>query len=376
MTYRNSFFKLAASLCLMALALQAIPQAQAQETGAQETGALAQVQTQAQVQAMTQAMAAQEAQAAALMQRDDVVGTGVGMDENGDPVIKVFARHRWFGAMPQQMDGFPVEVEVTGTVYALDQLAEPAAPEVEDFGDGSVEDEGAGSAEALMANPRGRFDRPVPIGISISNTGACGAGTLGARVSDGRDVFILSNNHVIALSNAAGLNSRIVQPGRLEVNCRTINRDTVARLTSFVRIDFSGRSNLIDAAIARTNTSLVGTATPPDGYGRPQSRTLAARLGQRVQKYGRTTGFTRGRVTALNVTINVDYGGGRVARFVRQIAIEGDRVNFSDRGDSGSLIVEQGSNRPVGLLFAGGGVSTFANRIDDVLDRFGVSIDE
>ena len=372
MTYRSSFLKLLASVCLTALALQA-------PLHAQEPAAMPQAQTQAQVQAMTQAMVAQEARAAALMQRDDVVGTGVGMDENGDPVIKVFARHRWFGAMPQQMDGFPVEVEVTGTVYALDQIAEPAAPEApeaEDFGDGTLEGEDAGSAEALMANPRGRFGRPVPIGVSISNTGSCGAGTLGARVSDGRDVFILSNNHVIALSNAAGLNSRIVQPGRLEVDCRTITRDTVARLTSFVRIDFSGRSNLIDAAIARTSTGQVGTATPSDGYGRPQSRTLAARLGQRVQKYGRTTGFTRGRVTALNVTINVDYGGGRVARFVRQIAIEGDRVNFSDRGDSGSLIVEQGSNRPVGLLFAGGGVSTFANRIDDVLDRFGVSIDE
>ncbi len=375
MTYRKSLMKLAASVCLMALALQAPLQGPVQAQ-AQETETLAQVQTQAQAQAMTQAMAAQEAQAAALMQRDDVVGTGVGMDENGDPVIKIFARHRWFGAMPQQMDGYPVAVEVVGTVYALNQLAEPAAPGADDLGDGAFEDRGAESAAEALADPKVRFSRPVPIGVSISNTGSCSAGTFGARVSDGRDVFILSNNHVIALSNAARLNSRIVQPGRLEVDCRTITRDTVARLTSFVRIDFSGRNNLIDAAIARSNTGLIGTATPPDGYGRPQSRTLAARLGQRVQKYGRTTGFTRGRVTALNVTINVDYGGGRIARFVRQIGIEGDRVNFSDRGDSGSLIVEQGSNRPVGLLFAGGGVATFANPIDDVLDRFGVSIDE
>ena len=363
---QTSALKLLTLLGLMALVLPAQAAAQVLEPGALEPWA-------ADSQVMAQAMAAQEAQAAALMQRDDVVGTGVGLDENGAPVIKVFARHRWFAALPQQMGGFPVEVEVTGTVYALNQLAEPAA---QDLGDGLAADQGAESASALMANPRGRFSRPIPIGVSISNVGSCNAGTYGARVSDGRDVFILSNNHVIALSNVAPLNSRIVQPGRLDVNCRTIAGDTVARLTSFVRIDFSGRNNTIDAALARSSTSQIGTATPSDGYGRPQSRTVSAFLGQRVQKYGRTTGFTRGRVTALNVTINVNYGSGRIARFVRQIAVEGDTGNFSAGGDSGSLIVERGSNAPVGLLFAGGGVTTFANPIDSVLNRFGVSIDE
>lgn len=347
-------FKLLTLLSLVALALPSQARAQAPEPGALEPWTAAS-------QALAQAVAAQEAQAAPLMQRDDVVGTGVGLDENGDPVIKVFARHRWFAAMPQQMDGVPVEVEVTGTVYALNQLAAPETAE--------------SAAEALV-DTRGRFSRPIPIGVSISNVGTCNAGTYGARVSDGRDVFLLSNNHVIALSNAAPLNSRIVQPGRRDVNCRIVPGDTVARLTSFEPVDFSGRNNVIDAAIALSDTTEIGTATPPDGYGRPQSRTVAAFLNQPVQKYGRTTGFTTGRVTAVNVTLNVNFGSGRIARFVRQIAVEGDRTDFSDRGDSGSLIVEQGSNRPLGLLFAGGGVTTFANPIDEVLDRFGVSIDE
>ena len=80
--------------------------------------------------------------------------------------------------------------------------------------------------------------------------------------------------------------------------------------------------------------------------------------------------------------MNVCYDGrGRVcfksARFVDQIAIEdGD---FSKGGDSGSLIVtndEDNNNNPVGLLFAGSSTRTFANRIDLVLARFNVTIDD
>lgn len=42
---------------------------------------------------------------------------------------------------------------------------------------------------------------------------------------------------------------------------------------------------------------------------------------------------------------------------------------FSAGGDSGSLIVDAVNKHPVGLLFAGGGVMTFANVIDDVLSH-------
>ena len=63
-----------------------------------------------------------------------------------------------------------------------------------------------------------------------------------------------------------------------------------------------------------------------------------------------------------------------IGRFHDQIAI--CCAGFSDGGDSGSLIVTTGTGKnPVGLLFAGGGNRTFANRIDLVLYRFGVRID-
>ena len=61
------------------------------------------------------------------------------------------------------------------------------------------------------------------------------------------------------------------------------------------------------------------------------------------------------------------------ARFVGQISISPGP--FSAPGDSGSLVVTQGGNQPVGLLFAGGDGLTIATPIDLVLQRFGVSIE-
>ena len=101
-----------------------------------------------------------------------------------------------------------------------------------------------------------------------------------------------------------------------------------------------------------------------------------------VKKYGRTTGLTKGRVYALNATVDVAYDeeGEKVARFVGQIIITPG--SFSAGGDSGSLIVADGKGRnkaddrkPVGLLFAGSSLYTVANPIGPVLTRFGVTID-
>jgi len=119
----------------------------------------------------------------------------------------------------------------------------------------------------------------------------------------------------------------------------------------------------------------VDNATPSDGYGTPNKATSNATVGMRVQKYGRTTGLTKGRVQGINATLNVQYDLG-VARFVGQVVIGGG--GFSAGGDSGSLIVVQNGSEagnPVGLLFAGGGGYTIANPIDDVLNRFGITID-
>ena len=84
----------------------------------------------------------------------------------------------------------------------------------------------------------------------------------------------------------------------------------------------------------------------------------APKVGDIVQKTGRTTNFTTGRVTNINGTVNVNYGGGNVAKFCRQIIT----TDMSAGGDSGSLVTDR-EEGAVGLLFAGSATRTIVNNI-------------
>ena len=109
-------------------------------------------------------------------------------------------------------------------------------------------------------------------------------------------------------------------------------------------------------------------------YFRVGSNPIAPAVGMSVGKTGRTTQLKQGNITAINVTVNVSYGAGRVAQFRDQISIRG-ATDFSAGGDSGSLIWQWATGlRPVGLLFAGGGGNTFGNRITRVLSALEVRL--
>jgi hypothetical protein len=131
-----------------------------------------------------------------------------------------------------------------------------------------------------------------------------------------------------------------------------------------------GTFNSVDAAIAEVQPNAVEVSDVILGIGTIASETLSPTLGQAVQKSGRTTGVTTGGViTGIDVRASVPYSG-RVAHFVNQIAISGQ--SFAAGGDTGSLILEDVPNNPraVGLLFAGGTTTWFANPIQDVLAVF------
>jgi hypothetical protein len=223
--------------------------------------------------------------------------------------------------------------------------------------------------------------RPAPGGVSIGNCQRVMAGTLGCLVRRGTQLFILSNNHVIALVNTSPLNTALPQPGRLDGG--VCNADVIARLTQFIPIDFTaGQCNFVDAAIGRTSPALVDRRIlRPGGARQPLvAPTVQPALNMLVQKSGRTTQYTRGIIDVVNVTVNVGYDPlGGVARFCRQFRIRAiTGGDFSRRGDSGSLVTTFPGNRPVGLLFAGGaagGLSvTFCNPINAVLTALGVQI--
>ena len=315
----------------------------------------------------------QERHTAHLLGIKGVEGTAIGFNENNRLALKVFVARWDVAGIPKKLDDVPVQVVVTGKFYALPKPETPPGQEKKER-----EEE---------VDPTARFDRPVPIGVSTGHPNIT-AGTIGCRVTDGTNVYALSNNHVYADCNNADEGDNVLQPGAYDGGVDP--DDAIGTLNAFQEIDFDGNDNTIDAAIALTSTDDLHNATPSDGYGIPSSTIRTDNLLELpVQKYGRTTGLTKGRVSAVSATVNVYYGDvdgdgeNDVARFVDQIIITPTKGRFSAGGDSGSLIVtddpdnpDYPDKRPVGLLFAGGGRRTIANPIDAVLEAYNVTIDD
>ncbi len=317
--------------------------------------------------ALEHAIAVQERFSDALMADPEVVGTGVGVRADGEAVIKVFVISPSSAGFQGTLDGVPIITQLMGEVRAL------KGPPAGKGGGGEEEDPLPPDSNPCDDNPTARCYHPVPIGVSTGHPDIT-AGTICCRVTDGYDVWALSNNHVYADQNDAYQGDNVLQPGAFDGGMDP--GDMIGTLDDYEPIWFNGSDNVIDAAIALSSTSLLGNSTPPNGYGTPKSATVVATPGMRVMKFGRTTGQTKGRVDSINATINVNYGVNGIARFVGQIVVTPG--NFSAGGDSGSLIVVQkGSDarKPVGLLFAGSFIATIANPIEAVLARFGVTID-
>ena len=249
----------------------------------------------------------------------------------------------------------------------------------------------------VFQDPRDRM-RPARPGVSIGHKDIT-AGTFGCVVRKGGDLFILSNNHVLADSNRGTSGDPILQPGPTDGG--TVANDVIASLEEFVPIDFGSSSptcpigggvtallngaarlvrsrhrlqlmqqtpgeNQVDAAIARpTSPDLISNDIlqigVPTGVGE-------ATLGTQVQKSGRTTGFTQGQIIQVDVTVSVNYNG-PVATFTDQLMAGA----MSQGGDSGSLVLDS-DKRGVGLLFAGSDTTTIVNPIQLVLEALSIEL--
>jgi hypothetical protein len=213
--------------------------------------------------------------------------------------------------------------------------------------------------------------RPLRPGLSVAHP-AVTAGTLGGFVRTAQGRAILSNNHVLAASDAAALGDAVLQPGPADGG---VPADRVATLTAFERFR-EGLPNLVDAAVAALDAGVE--AEPGDVPGGPLAGSVPDALDidpdDTVEKIGRTTGHTHGLVTAVEVDgVAVQYDDA-VYRFDDQIEIQGATGGFSAGGDSGSVIWRSRDRAPVALLFAGsstGGTQgsgvTFANPLATVL---------
>ena len=256
--------------------------------------------------------------------------------------------------------------------------------------------------------------RPAPGGVSIGHRDIT-AGTLGCLVKKNGVLHILSNNHVLANSNDASVGDAILQPGPHDGG--RYPDDHIANLAEFIPISFpSGNGggggggggdsgcglanaaasvlngiaammgsdarlkavttkpirvqatdNLVDAAIARPlNDADVSEEILDIGT---ISGTASGELDMAVKKSGRTTEFTTGVIEQVDVTVDVQYGAGKIARFTDQL-LAGP---MSQGGDSGSAVLDN-NNRLIGLLFAGSDQSTIINRIENVFSALNISL--
>ncbi len=350
---------------------------------------------------------AQRSAVATFMERErppaNLVGFGVGVkwtggQPTGERAVIAFVQHKVPedalaepDRLPQTHEGVAMDVMAVGQLYAGVQ-APPATPVTAPAPapDGQVATVaptplgGTSLAHALNARMR-----PVPGGFSVGHF-AITAGTIGVACYDilpgggvtpprpgigqPSDYYILSNNHVLANSNAGSPGDAILQPGVFDGG--QFPGDEIAILARFVPIQFFPpvplflQHNLVDSAIARGNVKDLDRRIWWEGMVRGWRRRRNVRVGQVVQKTGRTTAWNTGPIVAVLATVDVNYGGGRVARFRDQILVS---PPIGMPGDSGSLVMTL-ENVAVGLLFAGSSLVTVCNQFENVRSLLRVEV--
>jgi len=246
----------------------------------------------------------------------------------------------------------------------------------------------AAGVASTPASHQAELAMPIQMGSSGGNNNDydtqgnqvadCCGGTLGSVVEDasGRQ-YLLSNNHVLARSDQASVGDAIIQPGLIDNNCVPNGdgpgTDSVGTLSAWLPL--SAASTNADAAIAQVTVGTVDTsgsilelgarqadgtlAAAPPGVSSTSGKGETASLSLSVAKSGRTTGLTCASISAVSLDVNVDYFTDcaetkpyLTKTYTNQMAITGNQ--FSDAGDSGSLVVDTANAEPVGLFFAGG----------------------
>lgn len=316
------------------------------------------------------------------------------------------------GQIELDSDGNPIECLVVSveTKKPLAELASEDVVPVEIDGESTDVIE-IGVVSALSdVDPQQRV-RPIVPGLSIGLNPGVTAGTLGFFVlKKGSSIpYLLSNWHVIATNNTP-VEDRdvltITQPGNYDGG--SVPADVIALLAEFIPISTGGlpipsecniasavaaipnflawltksdtrlapvvgalaaTDNLVDAALGQVAFDVeVSNVTPHIGT---VSGTVTPQLGMKVQKFGRTTGYTVGTITQVNMTVNVSGYPGGPALFVDQVAITADEGPFLQGGDSGSGLVSM-DGKAAGLCFAGSDVIGIANTWPNVEAALGI----
>ncbi len=234
---------------------------------------------------------------------------------------------------------------------------------------------------------------PVQLGSSggnadslCTNTNTCTGGTLGSLVTGGGKFYVLSNNHVLGLSDGATVGQEVTQPGIIETNCQLAGTINVATVADIISLESQPTATPVDVTTALVTSGQVDTgdhilelgavssgvpqpAQPVEGGG------MAATVGELLAKSGRTTGLTCATVDTINTTmVVVQYTKGCTTTnfsvtYNDEVVVNNmsSGQNFIGNGDSGSLAVDETTAQPVALMFAGDETGALGNPVADVL---------
>jgi hypothetical protein len=226
-------------------------------------------------------------------------------------------------------------------------------------------------------------------GSSIYIGSEKGAGTLGCLVrNQNGELFGLSNNHVTGGCNYAVPGLPIIAPGILDIAAGGQDPETLGHhhaAQPFVDgiPDVVDATHNLDAAIFKIANPDRVSSMQRASYDTP-SDCVPMSVGMRVSKVGRTTGATHGEVVAElpdcnPVVYDVDIcAGHKLVYFKELFVIQATNGNFTEPGDSGSLVVNidaQGIRRGTGIVIGGDGTGlTFALSLHRVLEHFNVEL--
>ncbi len=202
-------------------------------------------------------------------------------------------------------------------------------------------------------------------GISGANTNLTGqSGTIGyfctrkSKLPRRKEIHLLSNSHVFADLQKAAVDDGdlIMQPSPGE----PASNRPIAALVNFSALRFAGDTtdpNHVDAAIAKLwgphpHQPLIPLIGAVKGYVEKKH----VEIGEAVRKFGRTTGYTEGRILSIYLDIWIRYDRtGQSAFFHDQLLIEPALPKFAKyvaKGDSGSVVIDK-CQHAIGLIFAG-----------------------
>lgn len=274
-------------------------------------------------------------------------------------------------ALPRELDGVPTDViEFDPHPGRLPTASVPAGQEHHAASQGEP---GAARAHNERQVDTKKYD-PLLGGISIGPSRMVGkdedtytTGTLGLMVYDGgpdrEDGFVpmmLSNAHVMCGDDGkARKGDKICQASRRDTalfwcsDCAKLERWKVDN----VKVD--GRMYGVDAAVAvRTHRKVAMWEIADVGM---VGGSAQARVHMEVLKRGRTTGITYGRITDITCDVSEDFGVGYgIKTLFNQIVIEsGNKNDFVEDGDSGSVLLDRATKKVVGLCWAGSSSSTW-----------------